>query len=443
MNNAQKSFHKSRRNELMKRIGKNSIAVIISNSLRNKSFDAQYKFKQNKNFYYLTGFDEPDSILVLAPGGIKVKGQSGKTASVKEILFVPKNDPDYEKWYGVRLGYERVKQGLGIEFSMENIAFNDVVTSLAGFDNDKIYTNIIELYDSDGELEEITAPFINKLRVASSWCQIIDVNFILGEMRKVKLPFELQLMQKAADITAMALNSVLKQLKPGMYEYQVQALLEYNYINGGATDIAFDTIIASGSNACILHYITNREKIKDGSLVLMDNGAEYEYYCADITRTFPANGKFTPEQRTIYDIVLKANEYGIKLCKSGVKYTSLNKQVKKFMADELVKHKVIKDPDTIGRFCYHGIGHDLGLDTHDAVPFGKNPQYDTLKEGNVMTIEPGLYFLDYEDGYDKKYKGIGIRIEDDVLITKTGRKVLTSGITKDPDEIEKIMNTKQ
>jgi Xaa-Pro aminopeptidase len=441
MNKAQRSFHKSRRNEFLKRMGKNSIAVIVSNSLRNKSFDAHYKFKQNKNFYYLTGFEEPDSILVLASGGIKIKGPAGKNISVKELLFLPKNDQNQEKWNGVRLGTQRVNSVLGIEYAFENTLFNDIITSVTCFDTDVLYTNIVELYDADGELEEIIAPFMNNLRVASSWCQVMDTNYILGQMRMVKQPYELDQMQKAADITSSALNEVLKNLKPGMYEYQVQALLEYNYIDKGATDIAFDTIIASGANACILHYITNREKIEDGSLVLMDNGAEYNYYCADITRTFPANGKFTPEQRTIYDIVLRANEYGIKLCKSGAKYTKLNKQVKKFMAEELVKHKVIKEVESIGRFCYHGIGHDLGLDTHDAVPFGTNPEFDTLKPGNVITIEPGLYFLDYEEGYDKKYKGIGIRIEDDVLITKGKGQVLTSGITKDPDEIETIMSS--
>lgn len=442
MDKDQKSFHGSRRVELMKKMGKNSIAIIISNSLRNKSFDAQYKFKQNKNFYYLTGFEEPDSILVLAPAGINIKESSGKQTKVREILFVPKNDPNMEKWNGVRMGSQGVKSRLGIEHSMDNTLFNEVITSVTGFDHDAIYTNVVELFDTDGELEEILAPFVNSLRVASSWCQVIDINYTLGIMRKVKQPYEIKQMQKAAEITASSLNNVLNELKPGMYEYQVQALLEYNYINQGATDIAFDTIIASGSNACILHYITNREQIRDGSLVLMDNGAEYNHYCADITRTFPANGRFTPEQRIIYDIVLKANELGIKLCKPGIKYTKLNKQVKKFMADELVKHKVIKDPNIISRFCYHGIGHDLGLDTHDAVPFGKNPEFDTLKAGNVMTIEPGLYFLDYEEDYDKKYMGIGIRIEDDVLITRGAGKVLTSGITKDPDEIEKIMSSR-
>lgn len=426
----------------MKKLGKNSVALILSNSMRNKSYDASYKFKQNNNFYYLTGFDEPNAILVLAPGGMKIKTKDGKSQTVREILFVQKRNPFMEKWDGKRLGSPGVKTELGIEMGMDNSAFDDLMRSkIAKFNS--IFLNIAELYDTAGEFREVVIPLINALRVVTSWSQVCDINYIIGVMRSVKLPYELDLMQKAADITAIGLNNVLKGLKPGMYEYQVQSILESAYMDNGSTGIAFDTIVASGGNATTLHYITNREKIKNGSLVLIDTGAEYEHYCADITRTFPANGRFSKEQRVIYDIVLKGNEAGIKMSKAGKKYSNLDKHVKKVMAEELVKYKVIKDVDSIKNFCYHGIGHDLGLDTHDAVPFSDigNLDYDTFRVGNVTTIEPGLYFPPGTEGFDKKYTGIGIRIEDDVLITAGGNKVLTGGIAKDADEIEKIMNS--
>ncbi len=442
MKKEQKAFHKSCRQQLVKNIGKDSVAVVFSNSVRNKSFDSSYKFKQNNNFYYLTGFDEPNSILVLAPAGISVKDSStGKKSIIKELLFVQKRDPDLEKWEGKRLGSENVKNELGIEMGMSNSAFNNIVNSGLAFSFNNIYMNIIDLYDNAGDMKAITNPFVNSLRVMSSWAQISDINTILGAMRKVKTPFEVKLMQRAADITAYSLNEVLRNLKPGMYEYNVQAILEGNYVSAGASDNAFDTIVASGENACTLHYISNREKIKDGSLVLIDTGAEYENYAADITRTFPANGKFTKEQRLIYDIVLKGNKAGIKMCKQGTPLSKIDRQVKKVMADELVKHKVIKDTDYIKRVCYHGIAHDLGLDTHDAVPFKKvgKLDFDVLKPGNVTTVEPGLYFPPGTEGFDKKYTGIGIRIEDDVLVTSKGNRVLTNGITKEADEIQKIM----
>lgn len=426
----------------MNKIGKDSVAVVFSNPMRNKSFDSSYKFKQSNNFYYLTGFDEPNSILVLAPGGITVKDSDGKKKmEVKELLFTQKRDPHMEKWDGKRLGAENVRKDLGIEMGLNNSRLDEIVNSGLAFSFNNIYLNIIDMYDTAGEFKTLVSPLINSLRVMSSWTQISDINNILGVMRKVKTPFEIKLMQRAADITAYSLNEVLWQLKPGMYEYHVQGILEGNYLAAGASDIAFDTIVASGVNACTLHYVSNREEIKDGSLVLIDTGAEYDNYSADITRTFPANGKFTKEQRLIYDIVLKGNKAGIKMCKPGTPYSKIDKHVKEVMADELVKHKILKDAKDIKKVCYHGIGHDLGLDTHDAVPFKKvgKQNFDILKPGNVTTIEPGLYFPPGTEGVDKRYIGIGIRIEDDVLITRNGNRVLTTGITKEADEIEKIM----
>ncbi len=267
------------------------------------------------------------------------------------------------------------------------------------------------------------------------------MNNILGSMRKVKTPFELKQIQKAIDITVDSLKDSAMKLRPGMKEYQLQSLIEYNYKDRGASDVAFDTIVASGNNACILHYITNLDDIENGDLVLIDTGAEYNYYRGDITRTYPANGKFTKEQRIVYDIVLKANKEAIKKIKPGVKFSTLNKEIKDLIANELVKRKIIKKKEEVKNYFYHGLGHDLGLDTHDAVPFtnGKKSDFDTFKEGYLVTIEPGVYFSKDSNECPSKFKGIGVRIEDNVLVTKTGCKVLTSNLEKEAEEVERLV----
>lgn len=443
MNKEQVKFHKSRRDQLMKKIGKDSIAIILSNSLRNKSHDVSYKFKQNNNFYYLTGFDEPNSILVLAPGGVKVKDKkSGKESSVKEVLFVQHKDPFMEKWDGIRLGSGNVREKLGIEYGMDNSSFAEIINNNIIYKYDRLFINLVELYDAEGELKEVVSQLISMLRVVSSIVQISDVNNIIGVMRKIKTSFELKQIQKAIDITVDSLKDSAMKLRPGMKEYQLQSLIEYNYKNRGASEIAFDTIVASGNNACTLHYITNRDDIKNGDLVLIDTGAEYNYYRSDITRTFPANGKFTKEQRIVYEIVLKANKEAIKRIKPGVKFSTLNKEIKDLIANELVKRKIIKKKEEVKNFVYHGLGHDLGLDTHDAVPFtnGKKSDFDTLKEGYLVTIEPGVYFSKDSKETPSKFKGIGVRIEDDVLVTKTGCKVLTSKLVKEAEEVERLVS---
>ena len=427
----------------MRRIGKDSIAMIVSNSLRNQSHDASYRFTQNKNFYYLTGFNEPNSILVLAPGGIEMKGKdSGKKYRVNEILFVQKKNKLSEKWDGKRLGAQNVKSELGIEYAFNNTDFDKIINDGIIFHFENFFINIIELYEVSGELKDIITPFTNHvMRFFSSNIQICDVNKILGLMRKQKTGFEIRQMKKAVNITAGGFGRAAKYIKPGLYEYQVQSVLEQSYKYSGAEDTAFATIVASGSNACTLHYISNRERLIDGNLVLIDSGAEYGYYCGDITRTYPVNGKFSEAQRVIYEIVLKANKEAIKKIKPGVNFSDLNKFYKKLMGKELVKAGIIKDEKEVLNYTFHGLGHDLGLDTHDAVPFanGKEVNYAVLEEGNILTIEPGLYFAKNDTSVPSQYRGIGVRIEDDVLVTKKGCEVLSKKALKEVKDIEKIM----
>ena len=233
----------------------------------------------------------------------------------------------------------------------------------------------------------------------------------------------------------------MKEIKPGVNEFNIQASLEYNYKANGGEDVAYLPIVASGENACILHYTKNNQKLKNGDLLIIDSAAEYKYYCSDITRTFPVNGKFTTDQARLYNIVLKANKECIKKIKPGVRFSDLNKLSEKILSEGLLKLGIIKDKKDIKNYSLHGLGHHIGLDAHDAVPFQKtiSSDFDILREGNVITIEPGLYFRKDMKEISSKYRGMGIRVEDVVLVTKSGSRNLTEGLGKEIRELESGM----
>ncbi|MEO8446331.1 MAG: aminopeptidase P family protein [bacterium] len=438
MTKEQKDFHKSRRTEFSRLIGKDSIAIIFGNTLHNKSFDGDYDFNQYKNFFYLTGFTQPNAALVLAPGGIKSL-KNKKTYS--EILHVQKRDPRLETWNGRRLGYEDVNKELGINDAKENHELKSILNSRFLWRFSKVYINFSEMIKLEGEMKEIISDFMNSLNIISAGVELIDCSYLLGKIRKVKTSFEIKQIQKACDITIESYNHTMTMIRPDLNERQVQAILEFNYKFNGSKSTAYYPIVAGGENACILHYENNDQDLKDGELLLIDSGAEYNYYCSDITRTFPINGKFSPEQKLIYEIVLKANKECIKKIKPGVSYLSLKDLSEKILADGLSKIGLLKNKSDIKTFSLHGLGHDIGLDTHDAVPTSKtlSKDYDKLMEGNVLTIEPGLYFPVNSKGIPKKFWGIGVRIEDDVLVTRTGSRNLTEKMVKEVNDVEKIM----
>ena len=440
MDKAQKNFHGSRRKEFSRLIGKDSIAIIFSSSHQNKSYDGDFHFKQYKNFYYLTGFTEPDSAVLLAPGGISLKADK-KEKKIYEALYVQRKDPLMETWNGKRLGFENVKHELGIENGFENHEVRTVLNPkvLQGFS--KLYINLAEMLRLNGDMKGILNYFVNSLNKIAPHIEIIDASFILGKMRSVKSTFEIDLIKKAAEISVRSYNETLKLIKPGKNENDIMASLEYHYSINGGQDIAYYPIVASGENACILHYDSNDKKMKDGELLLIDSASEYNYYCSDITRTFPVNGKFTVEQKLIYEIVLKANKECIKKISPGVKFSEIGKLSDKVLAEGLFKAGLLKDKKNIKNYSLHGVGHHIGLDTHDALPHSKtlNSDNDTLKPGNVLTIEPGLYFTSEMKEIPAKYRGIGVRIEDDVLVTRNGCENLTGSMVKEVREIESLM----
>lgn len=435
MTNEQKSFHKSRRELLRQLLGKDSLAIVFGSTHFNKSYDGDFRFKQFKNFYYLTGFEEAESVILLSQTGIG-------TEKHKEILFVQKKDKLAETWGGKRMGHENSKARLGISRALENTELESFLTLHNLRKLRRIYVNISELIKLTGESGQYAYRFLKSLNRIAPHAEVIDIAYAIGVMRSLKTTYELKMMARAADISVRAYYAAMKAISPGKHEHEIQAELEYHYKVYGSEDNAYYPIVASGENGCILHYDSNNCKLEDGDLLLIDSAGEHRYYCSDITRTFPVNGRFTKEQRTVYDIVLKANMETIKRAKAGVSFSSLGELSNRIIANGLHNAGILKNKDKIRKYTLHGLGHHIGLDTHDAVPYLKTSEsdMDKLREGNVVTIEPGVYFPFGSEDIPKKYHGIAVRIEDDIVITKDGNVNLTEHMIKDADEIEAVMN---
>ncbi len=443
MENEQKQFHKSRRGKLLNILDENSLVIVLGSTNVARSYDDAYKFKQNKNFYYFTGFNQPNAALILAPGGFEVHdGAKNKIVKTKDALFVQKADPLKETWFGRRLGYEKVSKELGITIGLENSRLGDVIADILSKDKiNKIYVSMYDLNKLSGEIKDQLKDFMRSWITLSTNVQLLDLNYITAKMRMVKNQFEIDQIRYASTITASGFYNTIQQVKPGMHEYQVQAMLEYYYKELGSQDTAFETIVAGGNNTCILHYNTNREKLNNGDLVLIDSGAEYNYYNGDLTRTIPVSGKFTKEQKEVYQIVLDAQYAVIKKIKPGVKLTDLKKYSVEQLKKGMMKLGLLKKGYDATKYTLHGVGHHIGLDTHDAVANKKigRADFDTLLVGNIITVEPGIYFPESAKEIPAKYRRIGVRIEDDVLVTKGGCEVLSDALPKEIEDIEFLM----
>jgi len=440
MTKPQLSFHKSRRQELLKQIDRHSLALVFGATQKVKSYDFNYPLKQNRNFFYLTGFEEPNAALLLAPGGIKVPAGKNKFKTVKEILFVQQKDKLREVWTGWRMGFENVNNELGIELGMENTELlNFLITNLTPEIN-KLYFNIPDFYSLTGEMKRIMSGFNEKLVTIVPDVQLIDINYLIGKMRYVKTGYEISQMKRSAGICVTAFQDAISQVGEGLYEYQIQSVLEYNYKAYGALDVSFFPTVASGNNACTLHYEENNSLLKNGDLILIDSGCEYNGYASDITRTVPVSGEFSKEQKEIYGLVLKVQKDVIKKIKPGVKLTYLKEYTRDALAKGLIALKIIKKKEEVTKYYMHGVGHHIGLDTHDAVKFGFDEKwnYDILKPGCILTVEPGLYIAKDSDA-PARYRGIGVRIEDDILVTKSGNENLTSALAKEIEDIKNLM----
>lgn len=409
-----KDFVTENRRIFAGRLPEDSMAVFFSGRAKKKIGDEDYPFTPDRNFYYLTGIDRPRLVLML----VKRNGKALYT------LFTERYDEVKAKWVGAAIGAEECRQLSGIDdfayidefyerFSSE--VFNGQAKSLW-----------LDLENRDFYTVSEALEFAKKVSSAYPAVDICDAYGIFADMRRLKKPFEVEKIKKAIDITSKGIYAMMKNARPGMYEYEIEAYFDFELKKAGVKDFAFKSIAASGKNATVLHYSKNSRKTTDGDMILLDVGAQYGYYSGDITRTFPVNGTFTPRQRQIYDIVLGGNRLIVNAIKPGVEFKNLNDILKGYYAEELKKIGLIKNDEEVSRYYYHGVSHMLGLETHD---IGRHNE-GILEEGMVLTVEPGLYI---------EQEGIGIRIEDDVLVTGEGACVLSEDIPRDAEEIEKIM----
>ncbi|MGB3535315.1 MAG: aminopeptidase P N-terminal domain-containing protein [Microcoleaceae cyanobacterium] len=423
--------YQQRRQQLLAKVG-NGTAIFRSAPMAVMHNDVEYAYRQDSDFFYLTGFNEPDAVAVFAP----------HHEEHKFVLFVRPKDIEKETWTGYRVGVDQAKEKYGAD---EAYPIHELDEKLPQYlkKADKIY---YRLGRDQGFNQKILRHWQQFIRVypkhGTGPIALQDAGTILHPMRLIKTDSELAKMRKAADISVNAHNLAKEIAQPGKYEYEIQAEIEHIFaMNGG--NPAYPSIVASGVNSCILHYIENNCQLQDNDLLLIDAGCSYQYYNADITRTFPVNGKFTPEQKTIYELVLKAQLAAIDQIKPGNPYKQVHDTAVRILVEGLMDLGLLKgDIEEIIKeekykpFYMHRTGHWLGLDVHDVgvYQWGENPQ--PLQPGQVLTVEPGIYIspeikpVEGQPEVDQRWRGIGIRIEDDVLVTTTGCEVLTAAVPK-------------
>ncbi len=422
--------------EFTRRLDKNDVAIIPTASEAVRSHDTHYRYRQNSDFYYLTGFDEPDAIAVIRPAH----------EEHPFILFVRPRDPEKEVWDGRRAGVEGAKEKYGADEAHPIAEFEAKLPELLTG-----RTNLVYRTGADSHLDATIIKHLSALRAMTrrgvvAPLTITDTAVVLHEMRRIKSEDEIKLIERAAQISAQAHVEAMKTIKPGMNEYEIEALVDYVFRRNGATAPAYGSIVGGGNNATVLHYVSNDAELKDGDLLLLDAGAEYKGYAGDITSTFPVNGKFTEAQREIYELVLEAQERCVAGVREGVSMDELYDLSARILTEGMVRLGILKgevdkliEEDEHKKFYMHKLGHFIGMDVHDVGAYYAEGKARPLEPNMIVTIEPGLYIGEAAENVPEKYKGIGVRIEDDVLVTRDGNKVLTIDMPKKVDEIEALM----
>ncbi len=423
-----------RRQDLMRQIG-DGIAVIPSAPISTRNGDVHYRYRADSDFFYLTGFNEPEAVAVLAPGR---KGG-------EFLMFCRERDAAQEMWDGDRAGLDGAVSHFKADDAFPIEDMEDILPNLLE-NRSKVYCNLGRYPDFDKELLN----WVNDTRTRKRSGitvpgELVDLGYFLHESRLIKRAPELKIMRKAAAISAEAHRRAMVQCKPGLFEYEIEAELEYVFRKGGAQYPAYPSIVATGANACVLHYIQNSDRLRKGDLLLIDAGAEIDCYCADITRTFPVSGKFSGRQRAIYDIVLEAQLAAIDRVKPGADFNAPHEAAVRTIAAGLKDLNLLKgsmdsiiERGSYRKFFVHRTSHWLGMDVHDVGEYRVNGAWRMLEPGMVLTIEPGIY-IPAKRGYPKEWQGIGIRIEDDVLVTRNAPEVLTDEAPKAPEAIEALM----
>jgi len=425
-----------RRKQLMAMMEDNSIAILPAAPERTRSRDTEYSFRQDSDFYYLSGFAEPESVLVLIPG--REHGEY--------VLFCREKDREKEVWNGYRAGPEGACLQFGADDAFPIDDIDDILPGLIE-GRERVYYGM----GKDADFDHQVMVWVNTIRAqvrtgAIPPGEFLELDHLLHDMRLYKSAAEGRLMKRAGEISAAAHVRAMKACKPGVYEYQLEAEIHHEFAINGARFPAYNTIVGGGVNGCILHYVENDQVLRDGDLVLIDAGCELEYYAADITRTFPVGGKFNNEQRALYELTLKAQQAAIDAIKPGRHWNEPHEASVEVITAGLVElGLLIGDLPTLieteayKEFYMHRIGHWLGIDVHDVGDYRVGGQWRVLEPGMCMTVEPGIYVAPDNAGVDAKWRGIGIRIEDDVLITKDGCEVLTGDVPKTVEAIESLM----
>ena len=429
----------TRRKRLMQMMGKDSIAIIPAAPVTIRNRDIEHRYRPDSDFYYLTGFAEPEAVAVIIP----------KRKHGEYILFCRERDPEMEAWVGPRAGLEGARETYQAD---DAFPISDIAEILPGLleNRDRVFYTM----GCNPAFDQQIISWVNQIREkarsgVNTPNEFVALDHLLHDMRLFKSRHEISIMRKAAKIAAKAHIRAMQKCKPEMTENQIEAEILHHFRQNNCTE-AYPSIVGGGANSCILHYIDNQETLNDGDLLLIDAGAEKDYYASDITRTFPVNGKFSKEQKAIYNLVLQAQEAAIKQVKPGNHWNDPHNAAVKVITRGLVKlgllkgdvRKLIKD-GTYRRFYMHRTGHWIGMDVHDVGDYKVGDEWRVLEPGMVLTIEPGIYIPADSKKVAKKWWNIGVRIEDDVLVTKNGADVLTRDVPKKASEIEAIMAAAQ
>lgn len=430
------SEYRKRRKKLMDMLGDDSIAILPAAPEKIRNRDVAFRYRPDSDFFYLTGFAEPEAVLALIPG--RTQGEF--------ILFCRERDPEQEVWHGSRTGLEGACNDYGADDAYPIADMDDILPGLLE-NRERIYYTM----GNDIAFDQRVLGWVNQVRGkirtgVHAPEEFISLNHILHDMRLYKSRHEISKLRDAATISAKAHVRAMKACRPGMMEYQVEAELLHEFMRRGAFSAAYPSIVGSGVNSCVLHYIDNTREMKDGDILLIDAGAEYEGYASDVTRTFPVSGRFSDHQRAVYEVVLAAQLAAIDAVKPGNHWNQPHDSAVEVLTEGLVALGILKgsaqtliEKEDYKRYFMHKTGHWLGMDVHDVGDYKLGDEWRMLEPGMALTVEPGLYFPP-QKGLAKKWWNIGVRIEDDVLVTKSGHEVLSRDAPKSIPEIEALMS---
>jgi Xaa-Pro aminopeptidase len=433
------NFHRERRQKVIERLPKNSVAVLFSAPIRNRSSDVDHPYHQDANFYYLTGFKEPHAALILFDQPVKIG-----TEMIQEILFVADRNPYYELWEGEQLGPERAKSILGIQKVLSTTQFDSFTASMMEFSEVLIFNQLDDVRDHKNNsldlfslIQSLENNIVFDHTEGLSKNNATDINShslseTLSSLREVKTSEEISMLKKAISISVVGQIEVMKAMHTNMSELEIQGIHEFVFRKYGAKHQGYPSIVGAGNHGCVLHYTHNTADPVGDNLVLMDVGASYYGYTADITRTIPANGIFNEQQAAIYEIVLEAQKEAISAATVGAFFSTPGEVARNVIERGLIDLDIINEPNEVQRYFPHGTSHYIGLDVHDPGTYG------ILKTNSVITIEPGIYIPE-NSPCDPKWWGIAIRIEDDILITNEGPVNLSEAAPKTISEIEQMM----